>query len=331
MNGYSEDRAGSFEGVHVPQVLTLFAILQESGVKKSDYIKRRYLDRASQFDGTLCLLREIGIVNEDNGELHLDPACQLVRVGGDQNDVAGMVVNFIVSRESSFRSEVFDYIRQFSVLNGKAVYRPSAEQRGVESGVRNFLMELGIVTFDSSESQYVLVPEYTALFAHARHHGRSVSPAEFQRSCRTREDLGLAAEQAIVLYERERVGPGLADQVKHIALRNVAAGYDIQSITVLEKNRTLPRYIEVKAVPPQTFRYYWTANEIGVAEVCASCYYLYLLPIGTHGGFDMQGLRIIADPCSAVLKSSGEWVVECDVMRCSLAPNIRLAEAMLGR
>ncbi len=320
MKDSSENNVRPFDGLHEPQISALLNLLQESGLKKRDYIKRRYLERASRFDGTLHFLTEIGAVQEDKGELTINPAFRMLQRSIAREDLATIVIDLIVCRENCFRSELFDYLRRFSVADGRAVHRPSVEQRSAESGVRNLLMELGVVTFDSSQNQYVLTPEHAALFAHARYCGGSVSPAQARCNRRNKEDLGLAAEQAIVSYERERVGPGLANQVEHVALHNVAAGYDIQSISLTAGNGLLPRYIEVKAVPPQTLRFYWTANEVRVAEFFGSWYYLYLLPVDRQGAFNIQGLRIVADPYSAVLRSAGEWIVESDVMQCSLAP-----------
>jgi hypothetical protein len=318
MNDFSDHRASAFEGLHEPQISTLLGILLESGIKNSDYIKRRYLERASRFDSTLHFLTEIGAVQNVNGELIINPSFQSLRDPITTENLTAIIIYRLVGRESLFRSELFDYVNRFRVLNGQVIYRPSVEQRSAESGVRNLLMELGVVRFDSSENQYVLMPENALLAAHARNVGLSVSPAEFRYSQRNKEELGFAAEQAIISYERNRIGPGLVDKINHVALRNIAAGYDIQSISVTESNRILPRYIEVKAVPAQTLRFYWTSNEIRVAEFFSSCYYLYLLPVDKIGDFDFERLRIIADPCSAVLRSSGEWIVEDGVLLCSL-------------
>ena len=38
-------------------------------------------------------------------------------------------------------------------------------------------------------------------------------------------------------------------------------------------------YIEVKAVSPNTFTFYWSQREVDVAKVLGQHYYLYLLPV----------------------------------------------------
>ncbi len=96
-----------------------------------------------------------------------------------------------------------------------------------------------------------------------------------------------------------------------------------------DQDGILPRYIEVKAVPAKNLRFYWTANEVGVAEVFGSWYYLYLLPVDRHGVFCTERLQIIADPHSVVLKPSSDWLVESNILQCSLAANDALVEDAL--
>ena len=86
-----------------------------------------------------------------------------------------------------------------------------------------------------------------------------------------------------------------------MALRNVAAGYDIRSLTVSNDSETVPRFIEVKAVSPVSMCFHWTRNEVAVACTLRDFYFLYLLPVTGSGGFDVANLRIICDPHKRVL------------------------------
>jgi hypothetical protein len=322
MKDFSEPSESAFKELREPQISTLVALLQESRIKKYDYVRRRYLERAPQFDRTLRFLTGIGAVHDEAGDLIMAQVLQELRGPAAREALAAVVINLILGNESCFRSELFDYIGRFRVEHGSAVYRPSVEERSAESAVRNLLMEWSVVAFDPSANRYVLAAEHAALYAHSQLREKYVSPAEFERTRRDNEDLGLAAERAIVAFERERLGPGFSDRVEHVALRNIAAGYDILSFSVADENSVLPRYIEAKAVPERNLRFFWTANEVRVAEIFGSCYYLYLLPVDRQGAFRIEGLRIIADPHLVVLRSSADWLVESNVLQCSLAPKI---------
>jgi hypothetical protein len=62
------------------------------------------------------------------------------------------------------------------------------------------------------------------------------TPLDFQAILCAREKLGYEAELEIVKYETARLKnhPPLAKRIKHVAVENVSAGYDILSFTELE-------------------------------------------------------------------------------------------------
>jgi hypothetical protein len=179
-------------------------------------------------------------------------------------------------------------------------------------------MELGIISHDEETDQCVLSRDYVSLYASARELGHQVALALLTKSLAAKDRLGLSAEIAIIEFEKKRLGPKLTNEIDHVALRNVAAGYDIRSITVAEDRALNPRYIEVKAVSPSSMRFHWTRNEISVARILQESYYLYLLPVDGDGGFDLSGLMVIGNPCIDVLGVETAWIIEENVIRCSL-------------
>ena len=75
--------------------------------------------------------------------------------------------------------------------------------------------------------KYILLPEYVSLLVSAKNNVNYTSPALLEKNVEIRNDIGQAAEELIVKYERERVGLDYADKVDHVSMRNSAAGYDI--------------------------------------------------------------------------------------------------------
>jgi len=317
-----ERTASTFEGLHQAQVLALLDVLRESELRTKEYVEKRYLDHAPKFETTLRFLTEIGAVQQKNSLLSITQILPEESAPFAGQDLTGVLISLILRRRSRYRSEMFRYLKRFQVTSGQATHRPTVEERSAESPVRNFLMELRVIEYDSSEDRYVVSPEYNALYAQAKHNPHSVSPYALVERLEEQEGIGFSAEIAVVSYERQRVGSQLAHRVDHVALRNVAAGYDIQSVSVCVGNKTLPRYVEVKAVPSGTFRFYWTSNEVNVAKSFGSWYYLYLLPVDRGESFDVGRLRIVRDPYSTVLGSPSEWVVDKDVIQCSLRATV---------
>ena len=314
-----ESKASPFDGLHRQQISVLLRLLEESELAEMEYIKRRYGEVAPEFDITLHFLTTVGAVLNDDGNLAIAPELRASLERVPLGDLVPMLLDLTLRSENRFRSELLAYLKRYRVVEGRAVHRPSVEHRSAESGVRNFLMELGIVAYDSRATHYVLSAEHSFLYAQARGAFRVVPPMVLERNQREKHDLGLAAEIAVLSCERRRLGVELADRIDHVSLRNAAAGYDIQSLSVIARDTHVPRFIEVKAVPAATFRFYWTSNEIDVAKQFGSWYYLYLLPVDRSGVFDLESLRIIRDPHSAVLGSASDWITETGVTLCRLA------------
>ena len=145
-----------------------------------------------------------------------------------------------------------------------------------------------------------------------------MSPGGLRRAIASRDELGRAAEEAVVRFEKRRLGAKLASQIEHVAAKNVAAGYDVKSLTVLEGAHLVSRYIEVKAVPVGSFRFFWSQNEVEVARVLREYYYLYLLPVSAGGTVDLPNMKMIPDPHAAVLADRTEWLCEANVLECWL-------------
>ena len=179
-------------------------------------------------------------------------------------------------------------------------------------------MEMGIVCHDTDRDCYRIAPQHLDLYVVAQDSVSKRAPATVAAVQRGRETLGTAAEEAIVSYERKRVGSMFADRVEHVALLNAAAGYDVRSVTVNENGMAEPRYIEVKAVSGSSLQFHWTRNEVVTAKLLAQWYYLYLLPVKAGCRFAMNQLDVIPNPYAAVLHASDTWAVEPDVLRCCL-------------
>ena len=146
--------------------------------------------------------------------------------------------------------------------------------------------------YDNKTDKYTIVPEHLHLFALAVEKKSSFSAKILKRKLIEKDELGSAAEITILKYEKDRIGSDYANFVEHISEKNEAAGYDIKSITIVG-DEIEPRYIEVKAVSPDSYRFYWTRNEIRVAELLRKNYYLYLLPVKSKMEFAADKIKIM--------------------------------------
>jgi hypothetical protein len=313
MQGYS-DRPGVFEDLTLRAALTLIETLERSKLRTEPHVRRLFCRFSQGFDAALTFLIRLRVVERSEGELVI--SSQPPEPTGTKREI--WLLSRILAVRNNYRAEVFSYLRKYRVEDGDLLYHPPIELRSRESNVRNFLMELGVVHAIWNGTGYKVSPDYISLYAQAIDRQRKVSPESLVNSFAARDVLGLMVEEAVVNYERSRVGAERADRVEHVSLRNVAAGYDIQSISVTDGGAERPRYIEVKAVSAGSMGFYWTRNEIAVAKTLGNFYFLYLVPVSPKVGIDDSRMYIICNPHQAVIQTQEEWVTEADVVRCSL-------------
>ncbi len=314
MNESLTGKKDTFEGLEWRNVLVLLSVLRESNYTRKDHIKRRYSSYASHFRETLAFAASLGAIREEDGHVR---ALKLFRTSDEARIHAWFIVR-IFKRQSRYRTRIFRYLRLFDIADGRPKFSPPPESRHKDSHVRNFLMELGIVSYDSKNDTYQILLEYFDPYALAHDSANMQKPEALTSANRSRESLGLAAEKTAVLFEQGRLGSKFADRVKHVAIQNASAGYDIRSVTIDESDAIIPRYIEVKAVSISSFQFHWTRNEVRMAKQLAEWYYLYLIPVKSDGHFIIDEIKMISNPHSAVLQTPYTWVVEADVLLCCL-------------
>ena len=314
MNVSSDKKKNAFECLKIKQVCILLDALQHSNLKTHSHIKRVFLEDSQNFNETVDFLYRLSIVGKKKNLLVMNmelPATNAVNFGAS-------LLDLILWSRNRYRSEIFRFISCFKVVDAEISYHSPDHKRSSESAVRNFLMEMEVVHYESKTDRYMLADEYVYLYAKAHDDANKMSPSFISNTNAANDEIGYAAEKAIIEFEKERIGRKLAHHVKHVAKLNVAAGYDVRSITVDNGLSITPRFIEVKAVPKQSFRFYWARNEVAVAEALGHWYYLYLLPVTKNGLFDLQELKVITDPFKEVLGTSTDWISEPNVLQCYL-------------
>jgi hypothetical protein len=318
MRDSSASDMDTFQGVQWQNIRELLRVVLQSKLSSSQNIARRYREQATRFEKTLAFLQQVGILKEGANRISVSGDFEKVAASADEKSVQLHLLAHILRSHTGFRKEICDYLQRFEVSAGELLYRPDSHTRTRRSSVRNFLMELGIVEYSTELDQYRLSPDYLGLYIGIRERRRRLSPSVLQANIANRETIGWAAEEVVLSYERDRVGRTFAHLIDHVSVRNVAAGYDIRSLTLLDRGLTIPRYVEVKAVPDKTLTFYWTANEIEMASLLGQRYYLYLLPVTRQGQFCLECLRVIENAYVAVLGPDAEWQTRKDVICCSL-------------
>jgi hypothetical protein len=212
----------------------------------------------------------------------------------------------LVDSSGSHQQLFASYLREFQSLDGVVSCPARGEVALAHTSARDFLMELGAVRYEPTGKKYFLQPSFFGAYVWALAQRGPETIEDFIDNIENRHRLGLAAELAIVDFERERVGPRWADRVQHVAGDHPGSPYDIKSVTVIDGWPT-SRYIEVKAVSPSDPMFHWSAIEVDAARLLSSNCYLYLVPTNGPTNFDLTRLQIIADPFTEVYSQPSAW------------------------
>ena len=304
----------AFSNLRYGYVCTLLDLINMNQLNRITHIRRLFVEKAEGFDEVVSFLTELGMISSNDHKLSLETDWTTSDSAIRRNEI----LRKLLDKRNRYRTEVFRFLNRFRLVQTKMIYTSPDQSRSSESAVRNFLIDLGVVVHLLEIGKYILLPEYLSLFVSARNNANHTSPVLLEKNVKTRNEIGYAAEDLVAEYECERVGPEHADKVDHVSMRNTAAGYDIQSISIETDGQVTPRFIEVKAVSPKTFKFYWSKNEVAVARVLSNWYYLYLLPVTRGGQFNLDKLVVIPDPCNSIFQDNTNWVTETDATICYL-------------
>jgi hypothetical protein len=131
---------------------------------------------------------------------------------------------------------------------------------------------------------------------------RQISPDQLKSIQAQQQENGLLGERFVLGYEGLRTNR--ESEIEWIASFDAAAGFDIMSF---ETNASVvhDRFIEVKAYSGKTPYFYWSKNEMNVAETQGNKYFLYLVNLDETNNPKYEPI-IIMNPAVEVLDNI-EW------------------------
>lgn len=314
-----------FDKLSVNQILVFSEVVNEFSLLQKDFIEDQYKRSASNFEHTVEFLRELDWVEDNENQIILKPIYKyfLRNLNASQKPketVKKFIIECLVNSKTSFSQYFNEFFSQFRLINEHYQFTPTVFERIKYSGLRNFLIDLGLLYLDPSETKYIVANDYSGICAELQV-SKKLPHSEFLKIRLANEELGEAAELKIIEYEKALLlsFPYLAEKIEHTAKYDVRAGYDIKSYDMpVESSQHKPKYIEVKAVSLIDFQFTWSRNEIEKSEIYRQEYYLYLLPVKGKSEFYMEHLKIINDPYMNVLNNRNEWEKIVEILTFSL-------------
>ena len=306
-----------FEGLSFKNSQELLRLINEASYRKLSFIKTNYEGLASNFMTTLDFLKNIGLI-----EMPKDQIVKLSTNTPKQSSEWGeIILNRLYSKDSSYRTTTHTFLQSFSSTHRTFEYRPCPNKRSVESPIRNFYLEAGIIKYSHSQDVYFVPEERHTDNIPLKQNPTRLSPSALKKLNEKKEKIGLSAEKSVIQYEKQRLGNALAQKVLHSSVSNCALGYDIESVTDTGLH-ILPRYIEVKAISLEDVNFFFSRDEMNCSKQLGKLYYLYLVPISAGGVIELDNIQIFTHPNDTRCSRKTACELPTEVYSCRLLTSI---------
>ena len=291
-------RAEIFENIEIKNLVKLYSIL-ENNLEYLDNAKLQYSTQNIYLRESLNFLIEIGIISVDWNNIKIHDT--------SSGEIEDKIFNKI-AESSEFGLEVKEYLNNFVNLNDTYSFKPDAIYNNATSHLRNFLIYAKKIVYENNEYK-VIDNNILELFLKNEY-----SPKKLEKDLKDKKQLGDDAEKLIFKkeqYKVDQINPSL--KVDHVALRDVSAGYDIQSFEKKD-DRVEKIYIEVKAVSKSNYKFHLSVQEKQTANKLKDKYFIYLLPVDKSNPdkFDYNQLLKITNVDKSIFQNKLEWKVEND-------------------
>jgi len=324
----------NFNKISINQIAYLSQVINESSLFQEEFIKAKYSRAMPNYQTTVEFLRNLNLIEiDDKTTIIIKPRYKELLQDIQKSVKPTEVVNkhllqHIYDTQNEFREYTKQFLLNFSLHGEHYEFKPTLKQKLQYSGIRNFLMQLRILDYDSTDEKYI-IEDYFVVQHLKSNEGHHVSEKNFKKIQNMKEKIGRAAEEAVLEYEKARLSefPHVVDKIEHIAIKDVSAGYDIKSYEHHRDGSFTPRLIEVKAVSSWDYHFYWTKNEIDTSILNGTDYYLYLLPVYTKNEFDLKNMKQIRDPFMNVYNNKNIWTPTIETISYALFNEAQMKEA----
>lgn len=300
-----------YDQIKLSHLYVLCDTMANTQIRYIGNIKRKYLEKALAFDETLSFLEDLKIIKNNTVELILLKNISLIRNSVD--DFKNKFLPVLFSAKGKVSDGLKDFLFNFQTETDKIFFKATELEKLKYSSIRNLLIEMEFIAVSEDNTTYFVNPDYADLFV-KQFSRRILSPETLKRKQAENDSIGLTAEKAVIDYEVKRLTniSLVPSEIAHTSQENVLAGYDIKSFeNNLDSNsKRIDRYIEVKAVSVEDFKFYWSRNEMEIAKVFGEKYFLYLLPVVSNNTFDFEKLIIVNNPFKNIYSNGLEWKKE---------------------
>lgn len=310
-----------FQNLGTPNYfLELFSVLLKSNRlwtidNINSHFYNRIVDKCSIFDGCLPLALAVGALTQNDGYVYLDPSLinSLINVKYLSSNLLKMILNTAKNDEIFFSIFCPENI-SYDVIY-KLIQIDNSAFRFRFANFRRLLISFGLLYPhpDKNIKKLIVNSKYKKMFDTVvipEVRKRQIGISQLNQLLSQQQIFGKEAEEFVLQFEKKRLeSHPTVDSVQIISEYDVGAGYDLVSyddVCSTEFNR----FIEVKSYTG-TPSFHWSRNEVDVARIKKSQYYLYLV---NRDLVIEEGYKpiIIKNPHENVFENKSNWDVLID-------------------
>lgn len=246
----------------------------------SSYFFNRIVDNRSIFDGCIPLLKisKIISINEKTKEIEIDFSFRNILYSEElcKHKLLEGILSALKDDENFYN--IFSSTNSSYDLIYKTVQIDFSAFGLRYTNIRNLLIdfEFLITHPDFPQKKLIINPRWKKFFDKtfvSEIRRRKIGVDELKKQLEQQQINGTEAEKFVMEYELKRLHG--KDGIEWIAATNASAGYDILSFNDANSADN-DRYIEVKSYSGAPY-FYWSKNEVNIAEIIGDKYYLYLV------------------------------------------------------
>ena len=284
-----------FQNIYYENLLNLYSIAKLNATNL-DVVKKTYSRNNKYFQENLNFLINIKLFEINKNQINI--------VESKDNEFKELILSSIFN-QPDYSLCIKSYLLNFQKQYGEEyTFKPDYKYNNLTSHLRNFLITTKYIK-NKNGSYIILDKDLLKKFKK-----KEFSPKQLKKLLIEQELIGLAAEKIIFNYEKNRIKKfGNSLVVDHISLKDVSAGYDIQSYEGSDKI-----FIEVKAVSLSNYKFHLSVLEYQTAINLKEKYYIYLLPVdhSKSDNFDIENLLRINDLNKNIFNNKASWKMEND-------------------
>ena len=160
-----------------------------------------------------------------------------------------------------------------------------------------------------TEFGYETTPDMAAATVGFLDEPKGLTEEKLRAMLAERVAIGDIGEQLILKFERDRLASLGAVVEAHCVRRignvRVNAGYDVESFDGQTPTKIYDRFIEVKAAKSKSLKFFWTENEMKIAERLGDRYWIYFLGgVNTNTRTASQEPLMFQNPLVSILDNT---------------------------